>query len=46
MFVIRVLAGIRLFVVVFDGVGVGVGVGVFVVVVGIVRALAMVHLLV
>ena len=36
MFVIRVLAGVRPFVVVLDGVGVGVGVGVFVVVVGIV----------
>ena len=46
MFVIRVLAGVRPFVVVLDGVGVGVGVGVFVVVVGIVLVLAMVHLLV
>ena len=46
MFVIRVLAGVRPFVVVLNGVGIGVGVGVFVVVVGIVLALAMVHLLV
>ena len=46
MFVIHVLAGIRLFIVVLDGIGIGVSVGVFVVVIGIVLALVMVHLLV